>query len=249
MQQYKTKGVTLGKRLKMQRRGKGSNAYTKPPNTFKADVALGREIKSGKIVGEVIEFVDDPGHTAPLMKIRYEDGTESMLIAPEGMLIGKKIQNGPDADIDTGCITYVSKIPEGAYIYNVELTEGDGGKIARSAGSYSMLVSHSDTYSTIRLPSKQTIDISNNCRAQIGVVAGGGKGIMPIMKAGKNYYIKHAINAKWPVNRGVKSNAVDHPFGGKQHHKGSSSMVSRNAPPGAKVGHIAARRVGRKKRG
>ena len=68
------------------------------------------------------------------------------------------------------------------------------------------------------------------------------------MKAGKNFYIKHAVNRTWPTNRGVKSNPVDHPFGGKQHHKGASSMTSRNAPPGAKVGHIAARRVGRRKR-
>ena len=68
------------------------------------------------------------------------------------------------------------------------------------------------------------------------------------MKAGKNHYIKHAVNAHWPTQRGVKMNPVDHPFGGKQHHKGASSMVSRNAPPGAKVGHIAASRVGRKKR-
>ncbi len=86
------------------------------------------------------------------------------------------------------------------------------------------------------------------CRAEIGVIAGGGMEMQPIMKAGKNFYIKHAINSYWPGNRGVKSNPVDHPFGGKQHHKGASSMVSRNAPPGAKVGHIAASRVGRRKR-
>ena len=59
----------------------------------------------------------------------------------------------------------------------------------------------------------------------------------------------HATNRGWPVIRGVKSNPVDHPFGGKQHHKGKSSMTSRNVPPGRKVGHIAGRRVGPKKKG
>ncbi|EQD60844.1 50S ribosomal protein L2P, partial [mine drainage metagenome] len=99
------------------------------------------------------------------------------------------------------------------------------------------------------LPSKMSIDLDPDCRAEIGAIAGGGALSQPIMKAGKAHYIWHATNQKWPVNRGVKCNPVDHPFGGKQHHKGASSMVSRNAPPGAKVGHIAASRVGRKKSG
>ena len=99
------------------------------------------------------------------------------------------------------------------------------------------------------MPSKKNIELSAECRAEIGAVAGGGGKAKPIMKAGKNFYIKHAVNRTWPTNRGVKCNPVDHPFGGKQHHKGASSMVSRNAPPGAKVGHIAASRVGRRKRG
>ena len=70
----------------------------------------------------------------------------------------------------------------------------------------------------------------------------------PLMKAGKNFYRMHSVNRTWPTNRGVKMNPVDHPFGGKQHHKGKSSMTSRNAPPGRKVGHIAARRTGRRKK-
>ncbi|MFP3278617.1 MAG: 50S ribosomal protein L2 [Candidatus Micrarchaeota archaeon] len=221
----------MGKRLKQQRRGKGSNAYRKPPNTFKADVAF-RPSVANKAVGEVIEFIDDPGHTAPLMRIRYEDNSESILIAPEGIKIGDKIEEGPEAHISLGSILPLSKIPDGMPIYNIESVPGDGGKFVRAAGAYATLVSH-----------------DANCRAEIGTVAGGGMEMQPIMKAGKNYYIKHAINAKWPVNRGVKMNPVDHPFGGKQHHKGASSMVARGAPPGAKVGHIAARRVGRRKRG
>jgi len=238
----------LGKKLIQQRRGKGSNVFRKPPNTFKADVAYTHSL-AAQLSGEVIEFIDDPGHTAPLMLVRYDDRSESMLIAPEGIKIGDKIEEGKDAKISLGNVLLLSKIPDGIPIYNIESVPGDGGKLVRAAGANGLLVSHSPDKVTVLMPSKRAIELDPNCRAEIGIVSGGGMEMQPIMKAGKNFYIKHAINAKWPVNRGVKMNPVDHPFGGKQHHKGASSMVKRGAPPGAKVGHIAARRVGRKKRG
>ncbi len=239
----------MGKMLRQQRRGKGGNAYRKPPNTYKADVAFGPAPKAEKLYGEVMELVDDPGHTAPLMKIKYEDKSENTLFAPEGIKIGDKIEEGAAADAKLGSVMTLQKIPDGMLVYNIEAVPGDGGKYARAAGNYATVVSHSTGHVTILMPSKAMIDINQACRAQIGVVAGGGMEMMPILKAGRNYYIKHATNALWPHNRGVKMNPVDHPFGGKQHHKGTSSMVSRHAPPGAKVGHIAARRTGRKKRG
>jgi large subunit ribosomal protein L2 len=108
--------------------------------------------------------------------------------------------------------------------------------------------SHIGEKTSVVMPSKAEVQLSSDCRAQLGVVAGGGITEQPLIKAGKNHYRMHSINRTWPTIRGVKSNPVDHPFGGKQHHKGKSSMTSRNAPPGRKVGHIAARSVGRKKR-
>ena len=232
----------------MQRRGKGGPAYRKPPNTFKADVNFRSKLIEGKVVAEVVDFIDDPGHTGLLMKVRYDDFTENTLLAPEGIKIGDKIQEGAGAELMLGSIMPHKSIPDGMLIYNVEVKPGDGGKMARTAGSYATIKSHIGEKVTVFLPSKMSVDLYADCRAEIGAVAGGGRKVQPIMKAGRNHYIKHAINARWPVNRGVKSNPVDHPFGGKQHHKGASSMVSRNAPPGAKVGHIAARRIGRKKR-
>ncbi len=238
----------MGKKLRQQRRGKGSNTYRRPPSRLKLDVRFNKDTGS-KVYGEVIEFVDDPVRTAPLMRIRYDDNSENMLIAPEGMKIGDRIQEGESAELSLGSVMYLKNIPEGSIIYNIEVTPGDGGKLARTAGSYATVKSHIGDQVTITLPSKRSVDIDGNCRAEIGAVAGGGYTTQPIMKAGKNHHIKHARNMMWPRIRGVKSNPVDHPFGGKQHHKGTSSMVSRNAPPGAKVGHLAARRVGRKKRG
>ncbi|MGC8676047.1 MAG: 50S ribosomal protein L2 [Candidatus Micrarchaeia archaeon] len=239
----------MGKRLRQRRRGKGSNAYTKPPKSGKVDTALPNRRIEGALDAEVLEFIDNPLHNAPLMRVKYSDNSEAVLIAPEGIYIGSRIQEGRSASVSLGNILPVGNIPDGVFVCNVELRPGDGGKIARAAGSYATVVSHGEGTVTLLLPSKQTVELSGDCRAEIGVAAGGGAITEPIIKAGKSHYIMHAINAKWPVNRGVKMNPVDHPFGGKQHHKGYSSMVSRNAPPGAKVGSIAARRVGRKKRG
>jgi large subunit ribosomal protein L2 len=238
----------MGKKLRQQRRGKGGNVFAKPSHRFKADVEF-KPIKQGRFFGEVIEFIDNPMHTAPLMLIRYDDYKENILLAPEGIKIGDKIQEGTEASAGLGHVLQLGTIPEGMPVYNVELRAGDGGKFVRAAGNYATVVSHSGATTSVKLPSKKVIELDNRCRAQIGVVAGGGRTMQPIMKAGKSHYIMHATNRKWPVNRGVKSNPVDHPFGGKQHHKGFSSAISRNAPPGAKVGHIAARRTGRKKRG
>lgn len=238
----------MGKNLHQQRRGRGTLAFRKPPNYFKADVEFpSRKIES-KLTGEVMEFIDDPGHSAPLMRVVYEDNTRAIFIAPEGMRIGARIQEGNGAEVTLGSILPLEKIPDGMPIYNIEALPGDGGKLARAAGNYATIVSHAQKSVSVLMPSKMVMDINSACRAQVGAVAGGGQDAQPIMKAGKSHYMHHAINAPWPVNRGVKMNPVDHPFGGKQHHKGASSMVSRNAPPGAKVGHIAASRVGRKKR-
>ena len=236
----------MGKRLKQQRRGKGSNAYTKPPHHFKADVMFAS--RQGRMNGEVIDFIDDPGHTAPLMLVRYDDYTENTLIAPEGIKIGDRIQEGKGSELTLGSVLQLGDIPDGMPVYNIESKPGDGGKLARTAGCYATVAAHTENTVTVLLPSKSTMILNRECRAELGAAAGGGALAKPIMKAGKNFYIKHAVNRTWPTNRGVKCNPVDHPFGGKQHHKGASSMVSRNAPPGAKVGHIAASRTGRRKR-
>ncbi|MEM3791525.1 MAG: 50S ribosomal protein L2 [Candidatus Micrarchaeaceae archaeon] len=236
----------MGKRLRQQRRGKGSNAYAKPSHRFHADVTYAQLALTKSKEGEVISLDKDPAHTSPLMEVMFEDKVKAYFIAPEGIKIGDKIEIGKKVGI--GNIMKLSDIPEGMLIYNIENIPGDGGKFARTAGAYGLVVAKGEDFVSVQLPSKKIINLKGDCLATIGVAAGGGMNAQPIMKAGKSYYIAHAINKMWPRVRGVKMNPVDHPFGGKQHHKGASSMVSRNAPPGAKVGHIAARRVGRKKR-
>ncbi len=235
----------MGKKMRQQRRGKGSNVYRKLPNTFDISVSYPR---STGITGEVISMINHTGHTAPLMEMLYEDMSNGYLIAPEGIKVGDKVRIGGHSTNSLGCVVRIGDVPEGTPIYNIESKPGDGGKFVRSAGSAAYVLAHIGESTALTLPSKSSVSLSNECRAQLGIVASGGMIDQPLVKAGKNHYIMHAINRTWPTIRGVKQNPVDHPFGGKQHHKGKSSMTSRNAPPGRKVGHIAARRVGRKKR-
>ena len=240
----------MGKLLRQQRRGKGSVAYKAPSHRYKAELAyrrLDESEKSGSLRGQVVDFIDDPSRGALLMEVRFEDGTSSCMLAPEGMRIGQEIRTGAASSISMGSCLPISRIPEGAMIYNIEMAPGDGGKLVRAPGSYATIVSREKDVVYVKLPSKHTLVLLGNCRAQVGVVCGGGRLEKPLLKAGANFYKKHAQNRKWPVNRGVHMSAYTHPFGGKQHHKGRGSATSRNAPPGRKVGHLAARSTGRKK--
>jgi large subunit ribosomal protein L2 len=170
------------------------------------------------------------------------------MIAHDGMHVGQDIAAGHGAEIDVGNTSYIGSIPEGTKVYNIEMQPGDGGKMARAAGEAATVISHGKQTTTIRLPSKAQKKLDNMCRATIGSVAGSGRGEKPIAKAGKNFYRTRSRPKVWPKVRGVAMNAVDHPHGsGRKQTVGVQSTVSRNAPPGRKVGHIAAKRTGGKR--
>ncbi len=239
----------MGKRLTTQRRGKGSNIFRVPDHLAVADVkfrSYDKDEKENLVKGVVVDLIDDPTKTAVLMKVVTEKNENLYLIAPEGIAINDEIEFGANAKIKIGNVLPLSKIPDGTPIYCVELSPGDGGKFIRSAGSVGYVISHADDKVTISLPSKKTKVLNGLCRAQIGIVSCGERTEKPILKAGraeKIFRFKY-----WPVVRGVKMSAYDHPHGGKEHHPGKSTIVPRSAPPGQKVGLIAARRVGRKKK-
>jgi large subunit ribosomal protein L2 len=240
----------MGKLLRQQRRGKGSVAYCAPSHRYKERLDYlkyeGVE-RNGTLRGQVVRFTDDPARGALLMEVLFEDGKRHNFLAPEGIAIGDEIQSGPQSKIGRGFVLPLFRIPEGASIYNIEIAPGAGGQLVRAPGSYATVISREEGKVYIKMPSKQSLTLQGSCRAQLGIVCGGGRLEKPLLKAGANFFKKHAQNRKWPVNRGVHMSAYTHPFGGKQHHKGRGSMTSRNAPPGRKVGHIAARSVGRRK--
>lgn len=142
----------------------------------------------------------------------------------------------------------LAEIPEGTPIYDIENTPGDGGRFVRSSGTYASVVTHDANQAVVELPSGELKYLNPNCRASIGVVAGGGRKDKPFLKAGKRWHAYKAKGKKFMTVRGVAMNAVDHPHGGgNRQHPGRPTTVSRHAPPGRKVGSIAAKRTGLKR--
>jgi large subunit ribosomal protein L2 len=134
-------------------------------------------------------------------------------------------------------------------VSNIELRPGDGGKIARSSGSFGTVIAHTKTHTSVRVPSKRTVTIHNDARATIGIISGAGRREKPFLTAGEKVHAKKAKGHVYPVAHGVKMPAAMHPHGGGRHRRpGKSTTVSRHAPPGAKVGLIAARNSGKRQR-
>ena len=181
--------------------------------------------------------------------IRYRKAKE-LFIAPEGLYTGQFIYAGKKATLTIGNTKPVGEMPEGTIICNVEEKAGDRGAIARASGDYAIVVAHNPDagITRIKLPSGSKKVIPSSCRATVGQVAGGGRTEKPLLKAGAAYHKYKAKRNSWPKVRGVAMNPVEHPHGGGNHqHIGHASTVRRDAPPGQKVGLIAARRTGRLK--
>ncbi|KAJ6989840.1 hypothetical protein NC653_018365 [Populus alba x Populus x berolinensis] len=147
-----------------------------------------------------------------------------------------------------GNVLPLRSVPEGAVVCNVEHHVGDRGAFARASGDYAIVISHNPDNDTtrIKLPSGSKKIVPSGCRGMIGQVAGGGRTEKPMLKAGNAYHKFRVKRNCWPKVRGVAMNPVEHPHGGGNHqHIGHASTVRRDAPPGQKVGLIAARRTGR----
>ena len=206
------------------------------------------EQKNGALRGQVTNLLHDVGRRYPVMEVTYENGVVTYLPAPEGIVIGDWVNVGTGAGLAIGNVLPLGSIPEGTPVYNIEGVPGDGGKYVRSSGGYAIISTKTERSVYVKLSSGKLREFHPDCRATIGNVAGGGRTEKPFVKAGKRYHAMRALNKKYPRVRGVAMNVVDHPHGGKEHHPPGPTTVARNTPPGRKVGHIAARRTGRKKK-
>ena len=232
----------MGKNIKSQKRGRGTTTFTRPSFNFEAQTRIGA---NGSAV--VTELVHCRGHSAPLAKLKHEDGSVTHIIAPAGICAGQQIQIG-SGDVVTGNILKLGDLPEGTSIFNIESVPGDGGKFVKSSGLTAKIVGKHAGKVTILLPSKKNRDFNPDCRAVVGIIAGGGRPEKPFYKAGKKFHRMKAKNIYWPEVCGQSMNAVDHPLGGRSsHHKGKPGIAPHNAPPGRKVGSIRPRRTGKKR--
>ena len=233
----------MGKNLIQQRRGRGTGRFR-----ARSFAAAGEAALRGNHAYEVLDLIRSTGHTAPLARVKYDDNTHGLVIAAEGLYVGNTYAIGEEAGVAYGNALPLKAIPEGTPIFNIEGRPGDGGKFVKSSGASAKLVSRSDKGVTIKLPSKKNKVFHPDCRAIIGIVAGSGRVEKPFLKAGKKHHAMKARNKYYPSVSGSAMNAVAHPFGNKRSlRKAKAKPTSRNAPPGRKVGAIAARRTGRKR--
>lgn len=236
----------MGKRIIPQARGKGGPAYKAKSFNYFADAKL--PPASDKLInGKVLDIVKCPGHYTPLIVIDFENNERCIMQAPEFISVGDTIAAGPGAEISEGNVLSLKDIPEGTPIFNIELLPGDGGRVCKSSGSCGRVVSKSDSRATIMLPSKKEKILDINCRACVGVAAGGGRPEKPFLKAGAVYHAKRARNKLYPRSKGCAMNAVDHPYGNtRTARKAKQKAVNRFAPPGQKVGKLWPKRTGKK---
>ncbi len=167
-----------------------------------------RRDKDG-IPANVAEIEYDPNRTANIALLHYADGEKRYILAPQGLKQGSRVESGPKADIKPGNSLPMRNIPLGTVIHNVELNPGQGGKLARSAGSSIQLVAKEGRFAQLRLPSGEIRNVDLDCRATVGEVGNAEHGNISLGKAGR---------ARWkgqrPKVRGVAMNPVDHPHGG-----------------------------------
>jgi large subunit ribosomal protein L2 len=242
----------MGKRILVQRRGRGSPVFRSLSHRRKGKaryLPLTEEEQNDKIEFTIIDFVHERGRGLPLMLVKYDNGDECFLPAPEGVHVGQKLEQGENAAIEVGNIMPIRLIPEGIWICNVEMRPGDGGTLCRASGTHGQIRGQTKEGTVVQLPSRHDKTIHNDARAMIGVIAAGGRPDRPFLKAGlKRAWMRAKGHKAFPVVRGSAMNIVSHPHGGGAHqgpHR--PTTVSRNAPPGRKVGLIAARRTGPRK--
>ena len=240
----------MGKRILVQRRGRGSPTFRSPGHKRRGKASLPRTpTEAGVTEVKVVDLLHDPGRGAPLARVRFEDGTTHLTPVAEGVYVGQMLEVGDTAQPKTGNILSLENIPDGTLICSIEQRPGDGGKFARSSGGFGTIRTHSVDKVIVKMPSGVEKAFHPQCRAMIGVIAGGGRTEKPFLKAGYRFHSLRAKSKTWPVVRGVAMNAVSHPHGGgSKQHPGKSTSVSRHAPPGRKVGLIAPQRTGRKRR-
>jgi large subunit ribosomal protein L2 len=238
----------MGHRITTQSRGKGGPVYRAPSHRYKAAL---RHVESGNatIRATVTEIEHDPARHAPLARVRLENGARAYVLVTEGIGVGDTLSWGPDGEVRNGNTLPLQAIPTGTFICNIEAQPNDGGKFVRSGGVQAVVVDKSEGRVGVQMPSGRTKWFNGRCRATVGIVAGGGRGEKPFVKAGNKHHKMRNSATNWPRVRGVAMNVIDHPFGGGGHqHAGRPKTIARGTPPGRAVGHMAARRTGLSKR-
>lgn len=165
--------------------------------------------KKDGIPATVVSIEYDPNRTANIALICYADGEKAYILAPNGLQVGTKLMNGPEAEIKVGNCLPLQNIPVGTQVHNIELYPGRGGQLVRSAGNSAQLMAKEGKYATLRLPSGEMRMVPIIARATIGQVGNIDHELINIGKAGR----KRHMGIR-PTVRGSVMNPNDHPHGG-----------------------------------
>jgi len=179
-----------------------------------------------EVDGIVHSIEYDPNRTCRIALIYYKDGEKRYIIAPNGLAVGQKIKAGKGVEPEVGNALYLKDIPLGTVVHNIEMKPGQGGKIARSAGSFAQLAARDGKYAVIKLPSGETRQILTTCLATIGTVSNSEHFLVRSGKAGRSRWL-----GRRPRVRGVVMNPVDHPMGGGEGKSSGGHPRSRNGIP------------------
>ena len=175
-------------------------------------------------VVKTIEY--DPNRSARIALVAYKDGEKRYIIAPNGLKVGQTVESGKGIAPEIGNTLFLSDIPLGTVIHNIELQPGRGAAMARSAGSYAQLTSRDGKYAIVKLPSGESRMVLVTCRATIGSVSNSDHGLVRSGKAGRSRWF-----GRRPRVRGVAMNPVDHPMGGGEGRASGGHPRSRNGMP------------------
>ena len=187
-------------RITMRRRGGGAK---------KAYRIIDFKRRRFDIEAKVERLEYDPNRTAFIALIKYLDGEQAYILAPQRLAVGDRVIAGDKVDVKPGNAMPLKNIPVGTIIHNVEMKPGKGGQIARAAGTYCQLVGRDAGMAQVRLQSGEVRLIPGDCMASVGAVSNADNMNQNLGKAGRNRH-----KGKRPSVRGVVMNPVDHPHGG-----------------------------------
>jgi len=195
-----------------------------------------RRFKDG-VPATVSSIQYDPNRSARIALLHYADGEKRYILAPDGLVAGATVQNGPEAPPEVGNCLPLASMPLGTSIHNIEILPGRGGVLCRSAGTGATLVARESDWAQINLPSGEIRRLPSRCRATIGKVGNSDHMAIRLGKAGRKRWL-----GRRPHVRGTAMNPIDHPHGGGEGRtKGGRHPVSPTGVP-AKGGSTRQRR-------
>ena len=167
------------------------------------------------IPAKITSIEYDPNRNAFIGLACYADGEKRYVVVPKSVKVGDKFTVGEKAPLSVGNRLPLKVIPVGTFVYNVEIKPGNGGKLARSAGTFGQVVANDNGYTNIKMPSTEVRKVSENAWACIGEVSNSEYHLQNVGKAGRSRWL--GIR---PTVRGTAMNPVDHPHGGGEGRQG-----------------------------